>query len=157
DQNRLGDEENLLLMRYLVKIGCEPGAVGSMTTLASPLDPLFYMLHSMFEKALHIVWLSPKYRDSFSMDWADGPCPGSGYTDELPFTEAVLGLGDGTAFMTNERLLELLHPSNPAVPYIYEDFAKWGTSDLEQWDPYNKKNEGSPLPSEKKGERRGSE
>lgn len=48
---------------------------------------LFYMLHSMFEKALHIVWLSPKYRDSVPMDWADdGICPGSGYTDELPFT-----------------------------------------------------------------------
>ncbi|CAM9961289.1 unnamed protein product [Scytosiphon promiscuus] len=138
DGEPLSDEENLLLMRYLVKIGCEPGATGYMTTLASPLDPIFHVIHSMFEKALHIIWLSPKYNRQIAFEWESGMCSGSAYTDELPFTEASLGFGTGRTFMTNERILELMHPKNPAMTYIYEDFAAWGTSGSDTWDPFLK-------------------
>ncbi len=37
-------------------------------------------------QALHILWLSPKYRDTYTFEWIDGGCPGSGYKEELPFT-----------------------------------------------------------------------
>eukprot|EP00752_Nemacystus_decipiens_P006546 g5896.t1 len=106
ETGRLSDEESLLLMRYLVKIGCEPGGVGYLSTLASPLDPAFFLMHAIFNKALHLLWLSPRYNDAYDWEWEDGPCPGSGYTDELPFSEESLGLGTGTTFMTNERILE---------------------------------------------------
>lgn len=34
----------------VVCIGCEPGEVGAMSTGASPLDPIFWTLHGLFEK-----------------------------------------------------------------------------------------------------------
>lgn len=77
-------------MRYLIKIGCEPGSVGYMSTGASPMDPIFWVLHPMFEKAMHILWLSPLYRDNYTFEWVDGTCSGSGYYDELPFTGEFL-------------------------------------------------------------------
>eukprot|EP00903_Cladosiphon_okamuranus_P013048 g12172.t1 len=131
DGERMGDEEALLLMRYLVKIGCEPGSVGAMSTGASPLDPIFWTLHSLFEKALHILWLSPKYAERYDMEWVDGDCSGSAYTDVLPFTENILGLGSGKTFLTNARLLELMHPSNPGLPYIFHNFNSWGNLDVD--------------------------
>ncbi|CAN0451773.1 unnamed protein product, partial [Ectocarpus sp. 8 AP-2014] len=46
---------------------------------------LFWVLHPLFDKAMHILLLSPKY-DEYTMEWIDGECPGSGYTDKLPIT-----------------------------------------------------------------------
>ena len=86
DGVRLSDAEASLLLRYIVKIGCEPGAVGMMAGGASPMDPLFWVLHPMFEKALHVLWMSPKYRDAYSFAWIDGSCDGSRLNDPLPFT-----------------------------------------------------------------------
>lgn len=42
------------------------------------------------------------------------------------FAETLLGMGPGKTNFNNERLLELLHPSNAGLPYIYEDFSSWG-------------------------------
>ncbi|CAN0323954.1 unnamed protein product [Pylaiella littoralis] len=130
DGERMSDEEAIFLMRYMVKIGCEPGSVGYMSTGASPMDPIFWVLHPMFEKALHILWLSPKYSETFDFEWVDGSCSGSGYTDKLPFTTELLGIGSGKSRLTNERLLELFHPSNAELPYVYEDFTSWGNTDV---------------------------
>lgn len=70
----------------MVKIGCEPGAVGSMCGGASPMDPLFWVVHPIFEKALHVLWMSPRYRDAYSFEWVDGTSNGSRLEDPLPFT-----------------------------------------------------------------------
>ena len=88
----MSDADTSLLLRYIVKIGCEPGAVGMMAGGASPMDPLFWVLHPMFEKALHVLWMSPKYRDAYSFAWSDGSCDGSKLNDPLPFTGAPLRL-----------------------------------------------------------------
>lgn len=37
-------------------------------------------------QALHILSLSPKYTEVYDFEWVSGKCPGSAYTDELPFT-----------------------------------------------------------------------
>lgn len=34
--------------------------------------------------------------------------------------------------MTNRDLMSWLHPSNPRLPYVYENFATWGTAN--DWD-----------------------
>lgn len=86
DGVRFSDAEASLLLRHIVKIGCEPGAVGMMAGGASPMDPLFWVLHPMFEKALHVLWMSPKFRDAYSFAWTDGSCDGSRLDDQLPFT-----------------------------------------------------------------------
>lgn len=70
-------------------IGCEPGAVGAMSGGAAPQDPIFWVLHPMFEKALHILQLSPGYRDTYDMTWVAGACYGSGYADLVPFSGAT--------------------------------------------------------------------
>lgn len=44
----------------------------------------------------------------------------------------MLGMGDSTELLTNAGILELLHPTNPKVPYLYEGFEKWGT--CTDWD-----------------------
>lgn len=77
----------MLLARYMITVGCAPAYVGAMTTAgASPMDPIFWTLHPNFERALHVLWLSPQYRDTYDFSWVDGTCNGSKYTDELPFS-----------------------------------------------------------------------
>lgn len=41
-------------------------------------------------KALHLLWLSAKYNDVYKFEWVDGLCPGSGFTDELPFSGEIV-------------------------------------------------------------------
>lgn len=84
------EDSTIFLLRQLAKIGCEPGTVGAMCTGASPMDPMFFVLHPMFEKALHVLWMSPQFRDSYSFDWVDGTCQGSKLEDPLPFTGPFL-------------------------------------------------------------------
>ncbi|CAM9521680.1 unnamed protein product [Ascophyllum nodosum] len=129
---RLDDKASLLLLRYVVKIGCEPGAVGNMCGGASPMDPIFWVLHPIFEKALHVLWMSPRFRDAYSFEWEDGLSNGSRLSDFLPFTESALGAGQGTEFLTNDDIMHVLHASNPRLPYVFEKFSKWGVTD--DWD-----------------------
>lgn len=35
--------------------------------------------------------------------------------------------------LTNADILELLHPSNSKITYLYDEFAKWGN--CTDWDP----------------------
>ena len=70
-------------------IACEPGSIGAMSTGASPLDPIFWVLHPAFEKAFHILELAPGYRDTYDMEWVNSECKdkvGGNLTDSLPFT-----------------------------------------------------------------------
>lgn len=67
-------------------IGCEPGAIGAMAGGASPSDPIFWVLHPIYEKGLHILELSPSYRDRYDFSWVNGTCDGSSLHDEQPFT-----------------------------------------------------------------------
>lgn len=46
------------------------------------------------------------------------------------FAAELLGIGSGKSRLTNERLLELFHPSNAGLPYVYEDFTSWGNTDV---------------------------
>ena len=64
------------------------------------MDPIFWVLHPIFEKALHVLWMSPRFRDAYSFEWEDGLSNGSRLSDFLPFTGGLfwtmtLGLGLG--------------------------------------------------------------
>ena len=80
------------MLRYIITVGCEPANTGAMATGASPMDPLFWVLHPFFERALHALWLSPEYRDEYDFSWVGSDCYGSGLTDQLPFS------GSGATF-----------------------------------------------------------
>lgn len=52
------------------------------------MDPLFWLMHPIFEKALHALMMSPQYKDQYDFTWMDEDCYGSGLKDRLPFTGA---------------------------------------------------------------------
>lgn len=83
---RLSEDHTTELLRLLAFIGCQPGSIGGMSSGAAPLDPLFWVVHPIFEKSLHVLQLAPQYRDSVNFTWVDSDCTGSAYTDSLPFT-----------------------------------------------------------------------
>lgn len=91
DGVRLDEDSTMLFLRQIMVIACEPHKVGAMATGAAPLDPIFWVLHSGFEKAQHIVQLSPGYRDTYDFEWVDsGDCDegvsGGKLADPYPFT-----------------------------------------------------------------------
>eukprot|EP00752_Nemacystus_decipiens_P002673 g2501.t1 len=126
----LGYDENILIMRTLLTVACEPGALGAMSVGPSILDPVFWALHPIFEKATQILQLSPTYREKYDFTWIGADCgslSGGAINETLPFTERVFGFGDGTNFLTNQQILDLLSPANAKLPYAYDKFDTWGS------------------------------
>lgn len=79
----------MLLYRQMMVIGCEPGAVGAMSTGSSPLDPIFWVLHPAFEKASHILGLAENYQNTYDMEWVSADCgnkSGGKLDDTFPFS-----------------------------------------------------------------------
>eukprot|EP00752_Nemacystus_decipiens_P008189 g7325.t1 len=130
DGVRLDTNSTLSLLRQLLVIACEPGALGSMAGAAAPADPIFFALHPTIEKALHILALSPSYED-YEWAWVDHDCghgvSGGGLEDALPFTERYLGAGRSSEFLTNEDIWRIVNPHNRSLPYLYDKFETWGT------------------------------
>ncbi|CAM9857648.1 unnamed protein product [Choristocarpus tenellus] len=96
------------------------------------MDPIFWVLHPIYEKALHVLMLSPHYREAYDFTWVNKTCKGSSLHDDQPFTERMLGLGPGTNLLNNEDLIQMFHPSSIKVPYMYGNFNQWGT--CQDWD-----------------------
>lgn len=94
DGKPLTHDQTILLLRQLFIISCEPGTLGGMTVGPSPLDPLFMVVHPIFEKALHVLLLSPTYADKYDFTWEATDCgddiSGGALEDTLPFTGQVL-------------------------------------------------------------------
>eukprot|EP00752_Nemacystus_decipiens_P007679 g6864.t2 len=136
DGEPLSEESNFLLQRTLLKIACEPGILGAMSVGPSILDPVFWALHPAFEKATQILQLSPTYKDTYDFTWVGKDCgtgvSGGDVDDTMPFTEQAFGFGDGTEFLTNQQIIDLLSPSNPSLPYVYDKFDTWGS--CSDWD-----------------------
>lgn len=72
-------------MRQLMVIAFQPGA---LTGGAAPLDPIFWVLHPIMEKALHVLKLVPDLSDAYDFSWVDHDCgngvSGGGLDDKLP-------------------------------------------------------------------------
>lgn len=94
DGKPLTQDQTIFLLRHLFKISCEPGTLGGMAVGPSPLDPLFTVVHPIFEKALHVLLLSPTYANTYDFTWVDSDCgdnvSGGGFGDTLPFTGVLL-------------------------------------------------------------------
>eukprot|EP00903_Cladosiphon_okamuranus_P010576 g10001.t1 len=136
DGQKLTQDQTVFLLRQLFIIACEPGTLGGMAVGPSPLDPLFMVVHPIFEKALHVLLLSPTYADTYDFTWVDTDCgdgvSGGGLADTLPFTEIELGFGESADLLTNAQIQRLMNPSNPGLPYVYDKINTWG--DCKEWD-----------------------
>ncbi|CAB1104331.1 unnamed protein product [Ectocarpus sp. CCAP 1310/34] len=133
---RLEHDDNMLLMRTLLTLACEPGALGAMSVGPSILDPVFWALHPIFEKATQLLQLSPTYKDTYDFTWVGIDCGdgvSGGQVDEtMPFTERDFGFGDGDEPLTNQEIIDFLFPTNPRLPYVYDKFDSWGV--CTDWD-----------------------
>ena len=125
------------LNRLILKTVLFPGNYGDMATGAAANDPLFWVMHQIFDKAAHALRLSPLYnKGGFSWHQEDGDDVdsfGLGWTSVTPFKykdfEPLIGhhdLEDTEGFLTNKMLWSLLSPDSESVPYVYDQLTHWG-------------------------------
>jgi hypothetical protein len=137
------DDQMESLCKLLLSTIYFQGHVGLMTSGAAANDPLFWVMHQLFDKALHALRLSPLYNTQ-GFDWnnADGYITFDGTT---PFTwkdfEPYLGSSslaitdkDNGDYLTNKQLWSLLAPETNAIPYVYDKLTTWGDC---SFDPFS--------------------
>ena len=122
------------LNRLIAKTLLWPGVYGDMASGAASTDPLFWVMHQMFDKAMHALRLSPRYNEgAFTWD-QDDDTMGRGWTSETPFKvhdfevylDAHHHIGDSDERLTNEMLWSLLDPNGRTIPYVYDNLLHWG-------------------------------
>ena len=126
-------EELDLLNSLLLKTQLFPGTTGLMTSGAAANDPLFWVMHQMFDKALHVLRLSAKYnKNPTLLEW-DNAAGKMTWTGETPFKsvdfEPYLGEHkpeNSDGFLTNDMLWALLKPDSNSLPYVYDQLSIWG-------------------------------
>ena len=89
-----------------LKILSKPGRAGAMSTGSAITDPLFWVIHPLFEKGWHVLRLAPRYAH-YDMGWTNGTCHGSRLHDDQAFANVFDERGH---YYTNAELIELLDP-----------------------------------------------
>lgn len=131
DGTLLAYDDHVKLLRIAGKLFCQGGLSGPLGTGAASNDPVFWPLHPIFDRAWHLLLLSNKYSSSYDMTWTNGTCAGASWEDKQVFTN-LMGDTSGQQY-TNAQLWDLLSPGNKYLPYVYDDFAQWGT--CTEWNP----------------------
>ena len=147
-------DDQFVFNKWLFTETCSPGVQGNVGSLASPSDPLFNLMHPIFDKMAHVMRLAPQFSDPTSAAYIDeswescdnttdaggrwdGSTYGSAFDDEmpfedLPFVNAPRATGHNSRY-TNRELWGLLNPANGHLPYIYDQFTSIGHC---AWDPF---------------------
>jgi hypothetical protein len=117
-----------------------PGYYSDMATGAASIDPLFWVMHQMFDKATHALRLSPVY-NAGKMEWNNGggdSSQGLGWNATTPFTSAIFEpfIGDKVVankegYLTNKVIWSLLSPEKASSGYVYDQLTKWGSCDFD--------------------------
>ena len=123
---RISDDLQTEVSLLALKLVSMPGRAGAMSTGSAITDPLFWMIHPLFEKAWHVLRLSPDF-EHYDMTWTNGTCPGSSLHDEQAFANVF---DDHGRYYSNAELVQLLDPRK--VPYMYTEFNQWGMC---SWNP----------------------
>lgn len=122
-----------LLNSLLLKTQLFPGTTGLMPSGAASNDPLFWVMHQVFDKAVHVLRLSPKYNKHASwLQWDN--CAGyMNWKGTTPFTavdfEPYLGSHypeDSDAYLRTDMIWALLKPDGKSIPYVYDQLTTWG-------------------------------
>lgn len=121
------DSESIELNRFLLSSACHPGKMGQMATGGSTNDPLFWVLHPIYDRLWMFIRLSPAHEE-FDHFWDDdlARCDGHRYHDLLPFSHLFGEEKSDMHFYSNQELYENLDPKNPRVPYVYDTF-EWSS------------------------------
>ncbi|CAM9143463.1 unnamed protein product [Phaeothamnion confervicola] len=131
----LDGEASRALWVNLLQFACHPGKLGNMGTGASSGDIVFWPLHPFFDRMWAYMRLD---RDGaftdFDWTWVDeaGACYGHNSADAMPFRSLfgevkaaeTAAASDRAAqhYYTNDEIVRLFDPRNPALPYVYADF-----------------------------------
>jgi hypothetical protein len=113
------------------------GQFGVMMSGAAPSDPLFWVMHPLFDKAVHSLRMSSKY-NSEGFVWNNMKNEMK-WEEKTPFTrldfEPYLGADIETKdkYLKNNELWELLDPTKETTYYIYDQFTSWGEC---EFDPF---------------------
>jgi hypothetical protein len=117
------------VMRVAGALYATPGWSGQLSTGAAINDPIFWVIHPMFDRAWHVLLLSSKFQ-SYNLTWVDKGCTGSGWNDELPFEGSWFSDGGSDALLTNAELWDYFHPAAGNVDYVYDQFTVSAPPDL---------------------------
>jgi hypothetical protein len=141
-------DENKAFWKWFVDFACHPGRLAQYATpLASNNDPIFWVSHAAWGRYWHFIRLAPTFSEDFHNDWLDvtvkapynnfmnqSNCESMLKLDDLlPFKNFVTSSSssssgdDGAAtttdtFYSNRDLLDLFSPTNPDLPYVYDNF-----------------------------------
>lgn len=130
----LSREQNLKLLRLILKETAFLGKYSTFNTGAAPNDPLFWVMHQIFDRVGHVLRMSPRYNTK-DLSWT--PSRGSngvGWYNTTPFDYLVFdGFLNDTDKMTNKDMWEMLDPLGDHLNYVYDDLTTWGS--CEDWDP----------------------
>lgn len=120
------------LNRLMLKTVMFPGKFGVMGSGAASNDPLFFVMHQVFDKMLQVLRLSPAY-NMLNLTWdnAGYSSYGRAWNDKTPFKAALFEPTIGHQispheYLTNKQLWALLDPVGESLPYIYDSFTSWG-------------------------------
>ncbi|CAM9353897.1 unnamed protein product [Heterosigma akashiwo] len=113
------DATNAFLLRTLLKIVCGPGGLSHMASpLSATADPLFAVAHSLFHRQWSYLRLTnPNWDATFEQNM---DCYGHRATDILPWQGFQGEEGGALRPYTNQDLMEVFAPSNPALPFIHD-------------------------------------
>jgi hypothetical protein len=126
------------LNKHMLKTILFMGKLGHMVSGAAADDPLFWVMHQLFDKAFQALVLSPRYnKGGFEWNNADGKLGWNGTAGTTAFkaeafepwlgktalAKATKGTGE---YLTNQELWTLLHPHSDAIPYVYDQMTTWG-------------------------------
>jgi hypothetical protein len=125
------DKLNALILKTILF----QGDYGIMMSGAAVNDPIFWVMHPMFDKAIQALRLSSKYNAN-GFEWNnmksdmkfEGVTPFT-KTDFEPYAapSALAKLSDAKdGFLKNSELWDLLHPDMNAIGYVYDQFTEWG-------------------------------
>ena len=128
------------LRRLYLKVLNAPGQFGVMGTGAAANDPLFWVMHPLFEKAWQVLRLAPAF-EGFNTTWVNklasgSTCNGTGWREETPFSDLFDAGPAGkppAGRYTNEQLWALFDPLGDDLTYVYDQYTSWGDC---AWDPW---------------------
>lgn len=142
----LTTEQNDLMNKLFLKASMFPGVWGPFTSGAAPLDPLFFQLHQIFDKAMHLVRMAGEYKDVLDFTWM--PLyhdKGIGWYSQTAFSgeywepylgghENLLRRDGKVKYLNNKEIWAMLKPDGKASPYVYSNVRSFGACEFADTD-----------------------